>query len=369
VASRWPWTHARLDQVNNVRTADGSNTENDGATLEPLQVRMDDVAQLAKVSRATVSRVLVGHPPVSDATRQKVLNAVRALGYVPNMMARGLATRASDLVGLLLRDPRNPAYGLLHSEIQAAASAHRLQLVTAVPHWAEAADDELAALRRLLGLRVGGLLVSTGVVKARDLEPFLDSVPVVSVGRVEDHPGIYGVSYDEETNGAILADQVAAAGHQSVAVLVTGPAVSTAENCRGRSMAARLEVHGMHVVRVAADTFGATDEGNEDIVRLVQDGQVTAAMFPNDVRALTFVRHARASSLDVPDDVSVTGCDGVGMGLDLLGLATLRIPVEAVARRALEVLGDLMRDRSAPVRHELFPGVFTPGSTLAQPRH
>ena len=67
---------------------ESSNTENDGATLEPLQVRMDDVAQLAKVSRATVSRVLVGHPAVSDATRQKVLNAVRALGYVPNLMAR-----------------------------------------------------------------------------------------------------------------------------------------------------------------------------------------------------------------------------------------------------------------------------------------
>lgn len=89
---------------------------------------------------------------------------------------------------------------------------------------------------------------------------------------------------------------------------------------------------------------------------------------PERPAALTFVRQARASSLDVPNDVSVTGCDGgVGMGLDLLGLATLRIPVEAVARRALEVLGDLMRDRSAPVRHELFLGVFTAGSTLAPP--
>lgn len=343
--------------------------EPDHATLEPLKVRMDDVAQLARVSRATVSRVLVGHPPVSEATREKVFNAVRELGYVPNMMARGLATRASDLVGLLLRDPRNPAYGLLHSEIQAVASAHRLQLVTAVPHWAEAAEDELAALRRLLGLRVGGLLVATGVVKAHDLEPFLDSVPVVSVGRVEDHPGIYGVSYDEDTNGAILADQVAAAGHQAVAVLVTGPAVSTAENRRGRSMSARLEGLGIHVVRVAADKFGTTDDGTEDIVRLVRERRVTAAMFPNDVRAVNFMRHARAASLDVPGDVSVTGCDGVGLGLDLLGLATLRIPVEAVASRALEVLEELMRDRSASVRHELFPGVFAPGTTLTPPRN
>jgi LacI family transcriptional regulator len=331
-------------------------------------VRMEDVARAANVSRATVSRVLVGTPPVAEATREKVFRAVRELGYVPNAMAQGLSKRSSDLVGLLVRDPRNPAYGLLHSLVQGAVSGHGLELITAVPHWKEGAEDELAALRRMLGLRVGGLLVSTGVIKATDLEPFLDSVPVVSVGRVEDHPRIYGVSYNEDVHGAMLADKVASAGHRSVAVLIPAGWVSTAENRRGISMAVHLEGRGLDVHRVETNAFGQPEAGITHIVELARDGRATAAMFPSDNKAMIFLRAARAAGLDVPGDVSVTGCDGIIQGLDLVGLATLRIPVEQVAARGVEVLERLMSDPgTTEVRHEKFTGEFVPGATLGAP--
>ncbi|WP_411734009.1 LacI family DNA-binding transcriptional regulator [Paeniglutamicibacter sp.] len=332
---------------------------------EGLKVRMEDVARAANVSRATVSRVLVGNPPVSPQTREQVFNAVRELGYVPNAMAQGLSKRKSDLVGLLLRDPRNPAYGQLHSLVQEAVSNHGLELITAVPHWKVGAEDELAALRRMLGLRVGGLIVSTGVIKAADLEPFLDSVPVVSVGRVEDHPRIHGVSYDEDVHGATLADKVASAGHVSVAVLIPAARVSTAENRRGSSMAVHLEGRGITVHRVETDAFGQPEAGVGRILELARDGQATAAMFPNDNRAMIFLRAARAAGLDVPGDISVTGCDGIIPGLDLIGLTTLRIPVEQVAERGVEVLERLMSNPGgAEVRHEKFAGEFVPGTTL-----
>ncbi len=328
-------------------------------------VRMEDVARAANVSRATVSRVLVGTPPVAEATREKVFRAVRELGYVPNAMAQGLSKRSSDLVGLLVRDPRNPAYGLLHSLVQVAVSSHGLELITAVPHWKEGAEDELAALRRMLGLRVGGLLVSTGVIRATDLEPFLDSVPVVSVGRVEDHPRIHGVSYNEDVHGAMLADKVASAGHRSVAVLIPAAWVSTAENRRGLSMAVHLEGRGLDVHRVETNAFGQPEAGIARILDLARDGRATAAMFPSDNKALIFLRAAHGAGLAVPGDISVTGCDGIIQGLDLVGLATLRIPVEQVAARGIEVLERLMSDPGGTeVRHEKFTGEFVPGATL-----
>ncbi|MHA7291548.1 LacI family DNA-binding transcriptional regulator [Arthrobacter sp. MDT3-24] len=348
------------------RTTAGDQSRGDAVVpREGLKIRMEDVARAANVSRATVSRVLVGNPPVAAATRDKVFRAVRELGYVPNAMAQGLSKRSSDLVGLLLRDPRNPAYGRLHSLVQEAVSGHGLELITAVPHWKEGAEDELAALRRMLGLRVGGLLVSTGVIKAADLEPFLDSVPVVSVGRVEDHPRIHGVSYNEDVHGAMLADKVASAGHRSVAVLIPTVSVSTAENRRGRSMAVHLEGRGLTVHRVETDAFGQPEAGIARILDLVRDGGATAAMFPNDNRAMIFLRAARTAGLDVPGDVSVTGCDGIIPGLDLIGLATLRIPVEQVAARGVDVLESLMSNRGGTeVRHEKFTGEFVPGATL-----
>lgn len=335
----------------------------------PLGVRMDDVAQLAQVSRATVSRVLMGHSSVSPKTQEKVNRALRELGYVPNMIASGLAAKGSDLVGLLLRDPRNPAYGLLHSEIQNEASRAGLQLITVVPTATQGADDELTGLRRLLGLRVGGLMVSTGVIKAHDLEPFLDSVPVVSVGRMEEHPGIYGVSYDEDTNGAILADRVAAAGHRSVAVVVPAFSLSTAENRRGLSMAAHLRGRGIEVHQLETDLFGSSVDGCEDIVRLAGEGRITAAMFPSDTRAISFMPFAKAAGLRIPEDLSITGCDGILMGADQIGIATLRIPVHDVAVRGTAVMAELIKNRSsATIEHERFAGVFVPGRSLAAPR-
>jgi DNA-binding LacI/PurR family transcriptional regulator len=335
----------------------------------PLGVRMDDVAQLAQVSRATVSRVLMGHTSVSPKTQEKVNRALRELGYVPNMIASGLAARSSDLVGLLLRDPRNPAYGMLHSEIQKEASMAALQLITVVPTDKRGAEEELAGLRRLLGLRVGGLIVSTGVIKAHDLEPFLDSVPVVSIGRIEEHPGIYGVSYDEDTNGAILADQVAIAGHRSVAVVVPSFALSTAENRRGLAIAAHLRGRGIEVHQLDTDLFGSSTDRCDDVVRLAGEGLITAAMFPTDTRAISFMPFAEAAGVRIPEDLSITGCDGIMMGLDQIGLATVRIPVHEVAARGTAVMAELLRNPSSQtIQHERFAGEFVPGRSLAAPR-
>lgn len=335
----------------------------------PLGVRMDDVAQLAQVSRATVSRVLMGYAPVSAKTQEKVHRAMRELGYVPNMIASGLAAKGSDLVGLLLRDPRVAAYGMLHSEIQNEASRTGLQLITVVPTTMQGTEDELAGLRRLLGLRVGGLMVSTGVIKAHDLEPFLDAVPVVSVGRVEEHPGIYGVSYDEDTNGAILADRVAAAGHRSVAVVVPAFAVSTAENRRGLAMAAHLRGRGIEVHQLSTNRFGTPADCCEDIVRLAGERRITAAMFPTDTRAVSFMPFAKAAGLRIPEDLSITGCDGILMGLEQIGLTTLRLPVHDVAARGTAVMAGLLKNRSSTtIQHERFAGVFVPGRSLATPR-
>lgn len=326
---------------------------------------MDHVATLAEVSRATVSRALTGSPAVSPKTRDRVLAAAEQLGYVPNTMARGLAGRASDLVGLLLRDPRNPSYGAMHAHLQAAADAAELQLITSVPHWTDRSGKERDALQRMLGLRVGGLLVATGVIAAEDLAPFLSSVPMVSVGRVEEHPRIHGIGYDEDANGAILAERVLAAGHHEVAVVSPAATVSTAEHRRSRAMVVHLRARGVEPVLLATDAFSDDAARADEVVRLVRQGRITAAMFPTDRRALAFLDLAAAAGVRVPDDVSVTGGDGLTPGLARLGLASLRIPVEEVSRDALALLDRLMRGEQVPVEHDRRPGRFLPGPTLA----
>ncbi|MCT2176962.1 LacI family transcriptional regulator [Brachybacterium muris] len=326
---------------------------------------MDDVARSASVSRATVSRVLAGTARVSDSTQDRVLRAIKDLGYVPNRMAQSLATRSSGLVGLLLRDPRKAAYGLLHSELQQVSDRENLQLITVVPSSSEASSAEKRALQRLLGLRVDGLFVATGVIGPEDLAPFLSVVPVVSVGRPEAHDGVYGVSYDEVAHGQMAADLLLRHGHRDIAVLATASSVSVPESMRAEAIMARLLERGATVHPVRATTFGIGAEHSHRIADMVREGTITAVAFPTDDRALDFLTIARKSGLQVPADVSVIGMDGISPAMGMIGLATVRIPIEAVADRAVTVMGDLLEHReSLPIRHERFRGHVVDGATL-----
>ncbi|MER8072113.1 LacI family DNA-binding transcriptional regulator [Streptomyces sp. NPDC094034] len=334
-------------------------------STSPLNVTMEAVATAAGVSRATASRVFYGSTPVSPRTRDAVYAAAEKLGYVPNVMARSLAAHGSDILGLLLRDPTNPAYGLLFSELQSHISRAGLQMVTVAPSRTEGAHFERQALNRLLGLRVGGMFVATGVIRAEMLVPFLDVVPVVVVGRPEAHPGINSVSYDEEDNAIQLADAVAEHGHRAVAVVTPSAENSVTENRRGVAMARRLRNRGIQVHAIPAPTFGRRDEGVQEIIALRRSGRITAAMFPSDWRLIAFLPHAQAAGVRVPDDLSLTGCDGIMQGIDLLGFTTLRIPVERAAQRAVTVMKSTLDNPGrTEITHELLPGTLVPGRTL-----
>lgn len=335
-------------------------------------VTMDAVAERAGVSRATVSRTLAGRVPVSDETREKVLRAVNELGYVPNLAASTLAgggRRRSGLVGLLLRDPRTPAYGHLHSELQRATDEVGLQLVTMAPSDGQGASFEKRTLERLLGLQVDGLFVATGVVRPEELTPFLSVVPVMSVGRMEWNPHVYAVSYDEDAHAGMLAALVAERGHRRVSVVIPAQDVSVAEHVRGTMIAARLRDRDVEVVEIPAPTFGWIGEQSSTVIDIVRKRRVTAAMFTSDRRALHFLDLARPAGLRVPEDVSVTGCDGILPGLGFVSLATLRLPIESVARRAVEVMHDMIASPGqVKPRHELQQGIIVNGGTLDVPR-
>lgn len=333
----------------------------DSSSIAP--VTMEAVAQAAGVSRATVSRVLSGTARVSDAVRRSVEDAVTRLGYVPNVMAQSLAARSSDMVGLLLRDPRVPAYGLLHSSLQREVSRSGLHMISAVPDITEGQEFEREALDRLIGLRVAGLIISTGLLSSELIAPLTPRLPVIVVGRPETHPDIYSVSYDEDDNATMLAAAVANYGHRQVAVIA--PTWGT-EAVRARISIDVLRARGVEVIELEANFFGSSDEHCDTVIALARAGKITAAMFPSDVRLIRFLAEAKRAGLRVPEDLSATGCDGVYDADGLLGLTTVRIPIEKAATRAMTVMNAMLTvPSSVAVRHELLRGSFVPGATLA----
>lgn len=337
-------------------------------TPSPLHVTVNDVAAAAGVSRATATRALKGEGRVADETRERILAAARRLGYVPNAMAAGLAAGRSGTVGLMLRDASNPAYGLLFSLLQDAADRHGLGLVTVTVGVGADRDgaQQIDALHRLLGMRVAGLLVATGGIGTGQLEPFAAQVPILRVGRAAAAGRIHAVGYDEPAHGRLLAAHVRVLGHRRVVVLAARAELSSTEGVRAAAMREALEAAGADVTMIA--TGARPSDGVGAALEAVRDG-ATAILCASDPRQLAVMRAAREAGLDVPGDVSVTGCDGLLPGADLLGLTTLRIPVEAVASAAVAAMRDLLSPGAAPgpVRRA-FAGDLVPGSTAAAPR-
>lgn len=340
------------------------SAESDAAT-PALRVTISDVAAAAGVSRATATRALKGEGRFAPETQQRIVEAAERLGYVRNTMAAELAAGRTGTVGLMLRDASNPAYGLLFSRLQDEAHRRGLDLVTVTIGADEQGAKQVGALQRLLGMRVAGLIVATGGITASQLEPFADQVPILRAGRVEESGRIHTAHYDDPAHGRMLASHVVSLGHRRVVVLAGSAEASYPEHLRARAMRDTLVSAGVGVTMISAGA--RPDEGVSEALDSVRAG-ATAVMCASDYRQLAVMRAARELGLDVPGDVSVTGCDGILPGADLLGLTTVRIPVEPVAAAAVETMQRLLTEDAPeePVR-QAFTGSLVAGSTAAAP--
>lgn len=328
------------------------------------QPTMDDVALACGLSRSTVSRVYTEAGRVSPAAQIRVREAAQQLGYVHDLMASELAGGRRSQWGLLIRDATNPAYGHLHAAMDRAVDEAGRALVSVTARGDEYGDAELRGLRRLLGLRVAGLFVSTGVTAPEDLLALASTVPLLLVGRPNEDPRLHSVSYDEAAHGRMVADRVAALGHRRIAVLTAPELYSRVFRLRSSSLIARCRELGVTVAEVE---LLPVREGVVRALDAARSDALTCIVCPVDYVALELLRAARERGTIVPDDVSVVSFDGIADGLDLIGLATVRLPVDALVRAAVARMTALLdHEGTAPpnVVHELVRGEFVQGSSL-----
>jgi len=341
---------------------------------------MLDVARAAGLSRSTVSRVFRnGGERVSPDAMIQVHEAAKRLGYVHNLVASGLAMRHGRQLGLLIRDATNPAYGHLHAELNRAVEAASRTLISVTAYRHDYGSAEVEGLHRLMGQRVAGVFVATGVTAAEDLIETVTTVPMMIVGRPNAHPQIESVSYDERTHGRVVAEEVAARGHRDAAVLTAPLLYSRVFDLRMRSFRQRCRELGVRTVPV---DLLPVEQGVVRALDASQEQGLSCIVCPVDYVALDLLRAAAARGVRVPQDVSTVGFDGMGDGLDLIGLATVQLPIAEVARRAVARMEELLvraqEDPEGPpgapmaprARHAAVPGRFRPGRSLsAVPEH
>lgn len=329
------------------------------------QAGMHDVAARAGVSHQTVSRVLNGDPTVRPATRDKVLEAVRAMGYRRNRAARALVTRRTATIGVLA--PGSALYGpasTLVSVESAAREAGYFVSVATVRGW-EAAGIS-AALEHFMEHGVEALVViAPHDAAVAALGRVGVDLPVVVVGPASPGGRLHAVSVDQYRGARLATGHLLGLGHTTV-VHVAGPADWIDARERLRGWTDELVAAGRDVpAPVLADW---TARSGYDVGRaLVADRLPTAVFAANDQLALGLLRAFAESGLRVPGDVSVVGFDDVdGSAYFHPPLTTVQQDFDGLGRRCLAVVVELL-DGAAPPDELLEPRLIVRGST-APPR-
>ncbi|TCK63738.1 LacI family DNA-binding transcriptional regulator [Curtobacterium sp. PhB136] len=321
---------------------------------------MQQVADRAGVSIATVSFVVNGNKRVSPATRDRVTAAMRELGYRNNVVARALASRRTRIIALLFPVLEH-RLGQTALQFFTSAAGRASELGYHLVLWPSAAtaDD----VRDLIS---GGLADGVIVMEVTMHDPRIEQltrmdVPFVSIGRTADPSAISFVDIDFERTVEDALDHLTGLGHRRIGLVVEdldgtamaeyGPKVRS--EAAFRASVARRGIAGTVV------SSGASAEGGRRAAAelLARDPDVTAAVIMKDDSNFGLVSGLRAGGRRVPEDVSViaiVSSDSAGTATEPV-LTTLNAPGPALGRLAVESLVDRLEGASTDLTHALIP--------------
>lgn len=296
-----------------------------------------DVARHAGVSQATVSRVMRGDSKVTPQTRELVLRAAEELGYAPDTAAQALISRRTGSVAVVVPDLANPLYPQLITAAQDElhAAGYRMFLLNA------RFGDVDEHVRRLRGRTVDGVLLASSIIDSPTVAEFIRrGLPTALVIR-----GVEGVAVDtfiadDAAGCALAAAHLTALGHRRIG-MISGPANTTSGRDRMRLFRAALEPAGIGLPDpLVAHSPYSFEAGAEVALRLLGRPDPPTALFcASDVLAFGAVHAVRRQGRRVPADVSIVGFDDVTMaGWEMIGLTTIRQPIERMAREAVRAL-------------------------------
>mgnify|MGYP000077962865 CR=1 FL=1 len=309
-------------------------------SIYPQHVSQLDVARLAGVSQAAVSRVFTPGASVSEDTRAKVMAAVEILGYRPNVIARSLVSNSTYIIGLVVKRFTNPFYAKMIQDFTRTLQEHGYW--TLVLNIAE--NEELEkTLLTALQYRVDGLIITSATLSshlAQECARF--GRPVVMFNRYATEGSAHVVCSDNALGGRLVADAFLDAGCRRIA-FIAGEESSSTNRDREAGFVCRLHERGGTLsFRESAGDY-SYELGYEAAARLLQNGERPDAIFcANDLIAMATLDLAvHKLNIKVPEELSIVGFDDIPpAGWPSYNLTTVRQPFGMLVDTTINVLLD-----------------------------
>jgi LacI family transcriptional regulator len=312
-----------------------------------------DVARLAGVSQATVSRVLHNNPNVDEQRRRRVQEALASTGYVANAHARAMRTNRTGAIGVVTGHITNPFYPELIDSLAAALTQANQRMIL----WTSGNSGEPAAIDAIRSRAVDGVIFTTATSESAALRAAIDiRAPIVLVNRSIDRAPCDQVTSDNVNGARMVADYFVRGGHSRVAV-VGGDAVISTGRDRRAGFLERLDELGVNVPDMMAPMteFSHAAGYAAGTALLRSKARPTAIFCVNDLLAFGVLDAARERKLSVPGDLWVVGYDDVGMASwKAFDLTTVRQPTDQMARVVVEMLLRRIKEPGQPVEHRRF---------------
>lgn len=319
-----------------------------------------DVAKLAGVSLATVSRAMNGNPTVDPALVERVRAAAVELGYTANPVARSLVLGRTQTIAVVIPDLENPTFQAILRGLSRAATADGYHVLVADS--TEDLDAE-QALARATRLRTDGVILCSPRMAEAELTELLPALaPAVVINRGP-QPTTPVVAADYRTGMRELIDHLASLGHRRL-VYLAGATRSVTHQARKEAIAtARAEIDGLSVAEISA---GVDFDSGTTVADAVLATGATAVMAYNDLVAMGVLSALTARGVDVPGQLSITGFDDIPFaGYTSPPLTTVAVPAVELGSSAWRAMHAQLENTPPTPMLTMNPVLVARGSTAA----